>query len=173
MSRAPTSDTELAWAAGFFDGEGSTNGLMGGSRRHTGVRIRVVQAGWAGVPLLERFQRAVGTGKIYAIRLRTEHHQATWAYELGRRHDVISVLGLLWPWLGLAKRYQALAVLDIAWRTRQRGRICKRGHLLEGTNLVTWVHKDGLISKRGCRICRNWRMRVYRAGKREKIQREA
>ena len=50
---------ELAWAAGFFDGEGWAN------RTVRGVQARINQADPDGVPaVLVKFQRIVGVGRI-------------------------------------------------------------------------------------------------------------
>jgi len=58
---------DLAWAAGFFDGEGSTIArAFGARRRYYQLNITVPQAGHHGIPpLFQRFQRVMlGLGQI-------------------------------------------------------------------------------------------------------------
>ncbi|HEX4744691.1 MAG TPA: hypothetical protein VFW12_08485, partial [Candidatus Limnocylindria bacterium] len=62
----PSSDEELAWAAGLFDGDGSTCLLW--HRTHPGYRtceMSITQTSRTGVPeVLTRFRRVVGLGHL-------------------------------------------------------------------------------------------------------------
>ncbi len=62
--------TELAWAAGFWDGEGSAY-LTGSRDRATKQpQARMDQSSTTGVPeVLIRFQKALGSGVIHARRI--------------------------------------------------------------------------------------------------------
>src|SRR5438477_4256644 len=104
--RPHADDTEHAWAAGFFDGEGSV-GVGGGSYRQPSMEIP--QSSAQGIPdSLLHFQKVVGVGSI------TGPHppRNPWArppsyrWELGGHRTVETVAGLLWPWLGSVKRSQ-------------------------------------------------------------------
>lgn len=95
--------TELAWAAGFFDGEGSTS-LMG-RKRKSGERYRylTVQVSQKDPRPLFRFMGAVGVGQVYgpyASQRDKYKFQAT-----GPRAHI--VIDLLWPYLSEPKREQA------------------------------------------------------------------
>lgn len=108
---------ELAWAAGFFSGDGTfgayRNRRMGPNYRR--VMAALPQASNDGVPpSLLRFKAAVlGLGTIAGPRLRREgwgrlpqYRWETW--DFARTQAVIS---LLWPWLTDEKRTQARAAL--------------------------------------------------------------
>ena len=102
----PTPDPEeLAWSAGFFDGEGSTFARR--AKRRPGyaqLNLNIPQSGRNGVPaVLRRFQLAMlGMGHISGpsrIGLYMLRYHA--------RAEANHVLFLLWPYLGEVKRAQA------------------------------------------------------------------
>jgi len=124
--RLHTDDIERAWAAGFFDGEGSVS--AGGARSEPGVyrqpSMEIPQSSALGVPdALVRFERIVGSGSI------TGPHppRNPWArlpshrWELGGHRKVESVAGILWPWLGSAKRSQIEWALSLVHAGLVRG----------------------------------------------------
>ena len=96
---------ELAWAAGFWDGEGCC---------FTGVRKKGYRYIAASVSqslntiCLERFLAAIeGIGKIYGPY---EDHRngrsARYEWRVSRLDDVLAVKDLLWPYLSDPKRQQ-------------------------------------------------------------------
>jgi hypothetical protein len=112
---------ELAWAAGFFDGEGCFSFTK--KAGYAVARIGQVER----APL-ERFQKAVGgLGTIYGPYFelypgrisRQPWHQ----YRIYRGEHVQAVIAMLWFKLGSTKRRQAVTVL-----TKMRS--CRRGHRL-------------------------------------------
>lgn len=131
---------ELAWAAGFFDGEGST---FVASRGHYPV-IGISQSDDDGVPaVLDRFRAAVGGyGHINGpFFLAYGDFKIKWIYRVHGYEMVRAVISQIWPWLGTAKQLQAVStLLDYRlWnppRTRTPGTtfgqpfkdFCKRGH---------------------------------------------
>ena len=109
---------ELAWAAGFFDGEGcfSWTKDWGCVVIHQTV-----------LAPLERFQRAVGDiGKIYGPYVQRQQdgwkRKPQWAYRAHRREHVQAIAGMLWFKLGPTKRRQALSVIS------RYPKKCRRGH---------------------------------------------
>jgi hypothetical protein len=112
-------DTELAWAAGFFDGEGST-WLSKDTVRYRHPVMAVGQSG--DTEPLERFGRAVGVGKVYGplaantqgflpdgtpryyLKPRFQWRAAAWP-------EVSAALEGLMPYLSSVKVRQALDVL--------------------------------------------------------------
>lgn len=109
----------LAWAAGFFDGEGTTCTAVRTGRTYFRVRdgaqsvypqrgivMAVSQAGQYGPELLYRFQLAVGRGKVHNMTTRIGNAQS-YAWRTAKFTDVQAVVALLWTWLGPAKRLQA------------------------------------------------------------------
>lgn len=93
-------DTELAWAAGFIDGEG-TIGRQYAKGKTYGRKLAVPQKHRE---CLDRLQAALGCGTVYTS------NRPIFTYQLCRRADVDHVLQVLWPYLSIYKRQQALNV---------------------------------------------------------------
>jgi len=84
---------DLAWAAGFFDGEGWAN------RSGRGVQARINQAGPDDVPeVLLKFQRAVGVGRIKGPQIR-ERRQPLYYWHATSRSDIARLAELIGPWI--------------------------------------------------------------------------
>jgi hypothetical protein len=132
---------ELAWAGGFFDGEGST--CLDKHRTHADFFVPVLyvpQAAADGVaPELVRLQKAAGFGRISGVR----KAKPPWTpYRRWRVHTVekvLKALHLLWPFIGEVKRAQARHAMQVvlAQPDLVRGnpafgvagaRYCLRGH---------------------------------------------
>lgn len=92
---------ELAWAAGFFDGEGSTyvDSSLQGNHYYPRLRLGVVQSGETFNPpqVLVRFQKAVGDiGSINPIPRRRSNEKPAWQFKC-QASVAEQVLDLLWP----------------------------------------------------------------------------
>jgi hypothetical protein len=91
---------ELAWAAGFFDGEGWAN------RSGRGVHSRINQAGPGGMPaVLLKFERIVGVGRLKGPSVKEGKQDLYW-WEATSRPAVARVAELIGPWLCPVKRAQ-------------------------------------------------------------------
>jgi hypothetical protein len=119
--RAPRMD--LAWAAGFFDGEGSfslgTNGYpcVAITQKHQEV--------------LERFAGVLEMGKLYGPyrhRTATLSREPFFLYRASGFERVQAVVAKLWFCLGATKRRQAKRVLQHYPRTCRRGHPKRPGH---------------------------------------------
>lgn len=98
MSDKPNRE-ELAWAAGFFDGEGST----GCYRNHVKGKRWSVSIQQKGPALLRRFRRAVrGLGHINGPYWNKTTN--LWAFRTVRFEHSQAIMAMLWPWLGRQKR---------------------------------------------------------------------
>lgn len=126
------SSTEaVAWAAGFFDGEGSI--LVEGDPRWPAVTMSIPQASLAGVPqVLERFAQIVGTGTISGPRIVPSPWSKLpqYRWQLKRLGDVERVVGLLYPHSDIVKREQMTRCLEHvrASRARRRTRSAQSYH---------------------------------------------
>ena len=95
---------ELAWAAGFFDGEGWANAVAQTGRRTRQPHAQINQSDDHGVPaVLERFLRVVGVGRIGGPERKPDRIDRYW-WIASSRADVSRVAELLDPWLGHVKR---------------------------------------------------------------------
>jgi len=93
-----TSTHELAWAAGFFDGEGTTYA----DKTHS----IFVSVGQKHPALLYRFNDAIwNLGKVYGP------YNNFYSLRIASFAKVQQVLALLWPYLGDEKREQARKAL--------------------------------------------------------------
>ena len=105
----PLDQELLAWAAGFFDGEGSTIAKTMAERpNYCQLQVAVPQSGHDGVPeVLTRFRSAaLGTGRI-----EPPNKDDIYAWRARGRIDAEMILALMWPYLGDVKRAQACDAL--------------------------------------------------------------
>jgi len=133
---------ELAWAGGFFDGEGSI--YLEKHRTHAGYfapRLHVTQAAWGGVaPELLRFKAAVGgIGTISGASKDKREGKPYRRWRAYAEDEVQLGLHLLLPFIGQVKRQQAVAAMQVIHSQGRlpRGnpafgiagaRYCLRGH---------------------------------------------
>jgi hypothetical protein len=97
------SETELAWAAGFYDGEGCTFAKRTG--RHWYLNMMVAQNDRRP---LDRFVAAIGVGRVRGpIQHTSPRSHEFYRVDLG---SVASwkAINLLWPYLSEPKREQIL-----------------------------------------------------------------
>jgi hypothetical protein len=153
---------ELAWAAGFFDGEGTT---------YSNGRVPRVTVPQADIRPIERFHRAVGgVGKVVFVAppKNFPSHKPQWHWTVTKFEHAQAVIAMLWPWLSEPKREQATGAFN-TYGGGEAKWVCKRG-------LHPW--SDGLIyywrGRRGCLPCRREaskqsqrRLRAARAAERE------
>ena len=108
---------ERAWAAGFFDGEGSTHvGQYSPRKRREPVcyaRLSIGQAGEHAKKILERFKVATrGHGKFYGPKPPNKHQKLyQYTYVVTNFQQIIDTLQYMWPWLSKAKREQATFII--------------------------------------------------------------
>lgn len=126
----PIKSIELAWAAGFFCGEGSTVSGWSQEDEIWRVLISVGQTSTNGTPqVLTRFQRAVGLGTLYGP-YGSEYYVRT-----NDANKVLRIIALLWPWLSRVKREQAIAAF---------GKISER---LSGQKLDIFLREHGIYAR--------------------------
>lgn len=107
-----TSETELAWAAGFFEGEGTVSAAR--PKRRLRIRAAISQNGGAEArTLLERFTAAVGVGNVlgpydYAGRYpNTPTKKPRYVVQYQNDAAVAQVMGLLDPYLSASSPKRA------------------------------------------------------------------
>ena len=137
---------ELAWAAGFFDGEGST--LIRRQSRTPQIAVQVAQTD---PRVLERFKTAVGSlGNITGpYRSKNARHKEKWSFSAASFEQAQAILAMLWKFLGPVKREQALAVLR-EYREGQENKLPN----LRGVALWTKLAKEGKPLPEGARLHR-------------------
>lgn len=106
------SDTELAWAAGFFDGEGSTTIHMRATERNK-IPRPVLSITHNTREQLDRFCLAVGDGKVYGpYERRGPNHSPYHTMLITGYKRTQPVLNRLWPYLCIHKKQQAERVFN-------------------------------------------------------------
>lgn len=109
---ASAEEQSLVWAAGLFDGEGSTELHTRRTQDRTwfGLRSRVSQCEASGMPkVLQRFQVIAKSGRIDGPSS-GEGYENAYNWEAGA-DETLRVLPLIWPWLGIVKRVQAIEAI--------------------------------------------------------------
>lgn len=98
--------TELAWAAGFFDGEGYVGYTFrwNGKRRCRRIDVQISQID---PEVLSRFRDAVGVGKVYGPYAAKGRKNPMYKYGAAKIDDVMLVLERLRPFLSSIKTKQA------------------------------------------------------------------
>jgi len=125
MLTAPLNREELAWAAGFFDGEGHSR-----LPKESPPTLKVVQCGVYAQALLERFKLAVhGLGNVYGPYKTKWQDRYTW--QSTNFEEAQAVMAMLWPFLGPAKRAQMKVAFG---EYKQRREVRPYGQHLAGKN---------------------------------------
>ena len=120
---------ELAWAAGFFDGEGHTRGKPGANN----TKCCELQVGQKTTECLSRLMKAVGG--VGTIGGPYHRKYPVYFWYLTRTSDVDKTLTLLWPYLSSAKKNQATCAGFVLGVVRQpkNGRPKRKPHELKPT----------------------------------------
>lgn len=122
----------LAWAAGFFDGEGSTTLQNVNSTRARDYLTPQLSISQHGSPeCLLRFQSAVGgLGTIHGPYTYAQYTGQRWTWAARRHDNAQAALACLWPWLSGPKREQAALVVGTynADRLQHPRRTWRRAH---------------------------------------------
>jgi hypothetical protein len=137
---ASVAETELAWAAGFFDGEGSTS--------LTKTRYLSVSVNQKHLDPIERFHRALGgLGRVYTVN--TSARGIVYQWRASDR-DGRPAIERLWPYLGEIKRAQAKrCVAGSKWIGGKRCQVADHEWTTQGSQKV-------------CATCKRRRSKRYR-----------
>jgi hypothetical protein len=96
---------DLAWLAGFFEGEGS-------------VRVSCPRPDWEITQVnLEPLQRGIGIanlGKIYGPYHNKKGRQSYYRWKIGSFEEVQAIVCALWPWLSARRKRQCKDQLVVA-----------------------------------------------------------
>ena len=129
-------DHEIAWAAGFFDAEGTASSSQRLHRPSRERQMAVYQGGRDAIPdALLRFQRAVGgRGNITGPYRNRLFHWTT------RKHTAFDeVMTMLWPWLSDSKRAQLQRATETAGRAMPIACDAAVGSDLQRSTELAWA----------------------------------
>lgn len=117
---------EIAWAAGFFDGEGCATVRSNGGGKYLYLRLVISQND---TEVLERFMHAVGVGYILGPTHYKDKSLPMYQWQVNRNADVMSVIDLLMPLLSSKKKKQIADKLSVATKAKSY-------------NMLTWEIVD-------------------------------
>ena len=105
----PWKREDLAWAAGFMEGEGTfycniQKGRKEGHKSQAAISVRAVQV--EREPL-ERLQRIFPFGKLYGPYLGKSNRQPHYQFAIHSFEGGQALIAALWPWLSSKRRNQA------------------------------------------------------------------
>ena len=145
---------EIAWAAGFLEGEGHFGYYHGASMGAVQVQREP----------LERLKNYFGgvIGSVSGNGQRKDHY--SWRLHSGR---AIGVMMTLYSLMSPKRQEKILATIK-QWKTapgkgwREHVRVCPRGHEYTKANTKMQISKSGKRVSRICRTCANIaRMNIY------------
>ena len=148
--------TDLAWAAGLFEGEGCFNVYT----RKSGKQQVQMRLGMTDEDVVVRFKSIVGCGTVRGPIFRRPDEKPMWDWCIYEAVQVRRLIDVFMPWLGNRRRAKALEVLEKAAFIRVAAGIrthCPQGHPYSGDNLVVERVGPAKASHLGrrCRVCRN------------------
>ena len=157
---------DLAWLAGFWDGEGCVSLLNSGGSSHYPV-FSLSQAGDEGEVLCQRVVDACGLRASISGPVILEGRKPAYKVRISGYERVQALTAMCWPWLSDTKRQQAASALISARENnnfRTLSPYCSNGHLYTPESMR--ITPEG---HRRCKPCRwktppppdpNWRGRV-------------
>jgi hypothetical protein len=105
---------ELAWAAGFFDGDGWAALVRNGFGRRRRPVAQINQSSLDGVPeVLIRFRDAVGVGRVAGPKIE-EGREPLYSWVASSRSDVMQAGRSMLPWLSSQKRAQFYSAVGLS-----------------------------------------------------------
>jgi ribosomal protein S27AE len=133
-------ESEVAWAAGLFEGEGSI-AILGNS-----VRLHLAMTD---EDTVYRFREIVGVGGICIRRIRRTQPLHTW--HLNKRADVERVLTLLLPWLSSRRTARAMEALGVIERFHRECNVCGEPFLALRSNRIYCGDRCATYARRKAR----------------------
>lgn len=97
---------DLAWCAGFLDGECCIRSHHVDSRFYPDLSVNQVHR-----EVLDKLESILGVGKVTGPRERPGNSKPLYYYNVRGFEGVQYVVAAVWPWLGVVKRAQAMSVL--------------------------------------------------------------
>lgn len=111
--RAPTtllemSPTDLAWLAGWLEGEGTF-----GFQQVNGVVYPKLAAASTDHDTLERAQAITGVGRIMNITKQKPHHKQSWIWNVYRCNDVLALMQAIEPLMMSRRQARIHEVIEL------------------------------------------------------------
>lgn len=145
---ADTRQLELAWAAGFLDGEGcfSLRKFSPAARAkglHEATRGATISAAQTSAEPLYKLAEILG-GRVRDHRGKTSAVKQTWQWEICSKDGVRYAIPLLLPYL-VVKKQEAEIVLAYAQEPSNRGRKYTNDEITRRLNLIEMYQATGRV----------------------------
>lgn len=160
-----STNEDLAWAAGLFDGDGST--CFAKHKTHPGyvrAEMSVTQSSRTGAPeVLVRFRAVVGLGGLSGPFGGSDSTGPVYRWKAHKLWEIDAIADMLWPWLSAVKRVQASRVISTvaaqaplprgnpAWGNRKTH--CVNGHEYASARMRAFVPRKGGTERRASKYC--------------------
>lgn len=155
-----TTREEMAWAAGFFDGEGHVGSHVGRLRGRYVRRDLQIAISQTDRQVLDRFRESVGgigrVGGPFVRSYRNPNERDVYAYQVGRFEYVQAICAMLWQWLSPVKRAQFSSALAATRARTTHQQTCNHGHPRTPEN----TYLSGPRGYRHCKPCEQYRRLV-------------
>jgi hypothetical protein len=139
-------DGDLAWVAGYLEGEGWFSLFNCNNPRFGLYQYPRVACTSTDLDVLQRLQRLSGVGRIVGRKPREPHHAPPWQWTVSKSREAVELMEAIYPHLGQRRRAKIDELLDIAGRPRTlriSGRSLDRrawvAGFLEGEGAFYWV----------------------------------
>jgi hypothetical protein len=153
-AQAMLTDTDIAWFAGLFEGEG----CITIDKRNTGGRLLITMSDKDTIDHVNRLFPCLGIKTTYPANPK---HGPYYTWKLNDPQKMRHIVNLILPYLGKRRTKKAEEFLAHIGSGPGRGHRsvthCTRGH--EFTPENTYIHPNG---KRNCRTC----LRAYKKARR-------
>lgn len=113
-------ETEIAWAAGFFEGEGTVGVYSTGNKGYPTWLLTTTVSQVDGSPM-KRFMDIVGIGRLRLLARRGPKWRPVWRWEADAA-KAADVLAMIYPYLSGVKREQARLALEYRGIQEKDGR---------------------------------------------------
>jgi hypothetical protein len=147
----PPSETDWAWLAGIFEGEGC---IEFHHKNSTAITISMTDE-----DVVRRAAEIAGVGSVMELTAR-RGHKVCWRWRVQQADLVQAVIDQIEPYLGKRRWARVQEARIRLGQVRQPGK-CKNGHEMNGDNLYV-APKSGHTACRKCQIkrCQEYRERT-------------
>jgi hypothetical protein len=119
--------TDIAWAAGLFEGEGSITARSYETKKYGLTYQIAMELVSSDLDVIEKFLRIVNCGAVHpynkGIKGTLPHHKQCYCWGLTNRSEIRRILDSFMPYLGMRRMMKAKEVLGHMdeFDTRRRG----------------------------------------------------
>jgi hypothetical protein len=153
-----SNETEIAWAAGLFEGEGTVGVYVDkrGRKPRPSAALSMTDE-----DVVRRFAAVIGSGSVFGQQPRGRGRKVLWRWQSRSKPTIRAMAAAFGPYLGERRKQQMAAAVAVALEPAPSERThCPHGHAYSPRN--TYIGgRNG--RSRFCRTCARDRERARRA----------